>query len=61
MGDIIINLNKIKNVKKNENFILAFDKIWIHGLVHLLGHRHKYNIDFLIIKKIENKLLQSIN
>ena len=60
LGDIIINLNKINNAKTNENFILAFDKIWIHGLVHLLGHRHKSNIDFSIMNKIENKLLQSI-
>ena len=56
----IINLNKIKKIKKNENFILKFNKIWIHGLVHLLGHRHKSNIDFLTMEKIENKLLQSI-
>jgi probable rRNA maturation factor len=60
LGDIIINLNKINKIKKNENFILNFNKIWIHGLVHLLGHRHKSNIDFLTMKKIENKLLQSI-
>ena len=56
---MIINLNKIKNEKKIEIFYLNFDKIWIHGLVHLLGYRHKSNIDFSIMKKIENKLLQS--
>ena len=60
LGDMIINLNKIKKEKKIEIFYLNFDKIWIHGLVHLLGHRHKSNIDFSIMKKIENKLLQSI-
>jgi probable rRNA maturation factor len=60
LGDIIINLNKVKNVDKKKNFILAFDKIWVHGLAHLLGHRHKSNIDFSIMKKIENRLLQSI-
>ena len=60
LGDIIINLNKIKKVTKDESFDLAFDKIWIHGLAHLLGYRHKSNIDFSIMKKLENKLLQSI-
>ena len=58
LGDIIINLNKIKKNKKNESFNLNFDKIWIHGLVHLLGHRHKSNLDFSIMQKLENKLLE---
>ena len=60
LGDIIINLNKIKKKKENENFYLTFDKIWIHGLAHLMGHRHKSNFDFLIMKKVETKLLKSI-
>ena len=60
LGDIIINLSKIKKMAKNENFKLAFDKIWIHGFVHLLGYRHKSNIDYSKMKKLENKLLQSI-
>ena len=60
LGDIIINLYKIKKEIKSESFILTFDKIWIHGLAHLLGHRHKSNIDFSIMKKLENKLLKTI-
>jgi len=60
LGDIIINLHKIKKEIKSESFILAFDRIWIHGLAHLLGHRHKSNIDFSIMKKLENKLLKTI-
>jgi probable rRNA maturation factor len=60
LGDIIINLNKIKPKVKNENFELYFDKIWIHGLVHLLGHRHKSNLDFSLMKKLESKLLNLI-
>ena len=58
LGDMIINLNKIKNEKKIEIFYLNFDKIWVHGLAHLLGHRHKSNRDFLIMKKLENKLIK---
>ena len=60
LGDIIINLNKIRPQTKNQNFIINFDRIWVHGLVHLLGYRHKSNFDFSVMKKIENKLLQSI-
>ena len=56
----IRNFEKVKKVTKDESFHLAFDKIWIHGLAHLLGHRHKSKIDFLIMKKLENKMLQSI-
>ena len=60
LGDIIINLNKINKAIGNQNFNLAFDRIWIHGLTHLLGHRHKSNIDFSKMQKLENKLLQFI-
>jgi probable rRNA maturation factor len=60
LGDIIINLNKIKQKTKNESFNLVFNKIWIHGLTHLLGYRHKSNSDFLIMNKLENKLLKLI-
>lgn len=60
LGDIIINLNKIKQKKKNESFNLVFDKMWVHGLTHLLGYRHKSNFDYSIMKKLENKLLKFI-
>jgi len=60
LGDIIINFSKIKHQVRREDFCVNFDKIWIHGLVHLLGYRHKSNIDFSIMQKLENKLLQSI-
>ena len=60
LGDIIINLNKIKDKTGNKNFLINFDKIWIHGLAHLLGHRHKSNLDFSIMQKLEIKLLQTI-
>ena len=58
LGDIIINLNKMIIKIKEKNFLLNFDKIWIHGLVHLLGYRHKLNCDFFIMTKMENKLIK---
>jgi|TARA_B110000967_G_scaffold167392_1_gene175893 probable rRNA maturation factor len=60
LGDIIINLNKIVKQKKKQNFFIAFDQIWIHGLTHLLGHRHKSNKDFSAMQKLENKIIKSI-
>ena len=61
LGDIIINLNKIIEQAKNKEFTSVFDKIWIHGLSHLLGYRHKSNNEFLVMKKIENKIYKCIN
>ncbi len=61
LGDIIINLNKIKKKKKLKNFKNEFDRLWIHGLVHLFGHNHKKNKEFLRMKKIEKKYFDFIN
>ena len=55
LGDIIVNLNKIKS-KKKKNFQIEFDQLWIHGLVHLFGHDHKRNKDFYKMNKIEKKI-----
>ena len=60
LGDIIINLNKIIEQSKKKNFNIVFDKIWVHGLVHLLGYRHKSNKDFFVMQKIENRIIKCI-
>ena len=61
LGDIIINFNEIKDIKKPKNFKIEFNNLWIHGLVHLLGHDHKKEKDFLEMKKIEKKYSSFIN
>ena len=61
LGDIIINLNQIKNKNKNTNFENEFKKLWIHGLVHLLGHDHKKDQDFYKMRKLEIKFLSYLN
>ena len=61
IGDIIINLNKIKNKKRLKNFKIKFDQLWIHGLVHLLGYDHKKNKDFLKMRQIERKYFDFVN
>ena len=61
LGDIIINLNKIKNRKVLKIFKFEFDCLWIHGLVHLFGHDHKKKKDFLKMRQIEKKYFDFVN
>tara|TARA_X000000950_G_C13662890_1_gene556682 strand:+ start:302 stop:769 length:468 start_codon:yes stop_codon:yes gene_type:complete len=61
LGDIIVNINKIKNKKFIKSFKIEFDRLWIHGLVHLFGHDHKKESDFLKMTKIEKKYFDFIN
>ena len=41
LGDIAISYEIINERSKNSNFFIEFDKIWVHGYLHLLGHNHK--------------------
>ena len=60
LGDIIINLNKINTKNNLRIFKLEFDKLWIHGLLHLFGHDHKKEIDFNKMNKVEKNYLKYI-
>lgn len=60
LGDIVINLNKIK-FKNSKEFNFEFNKLWIHGLVHLLGHDHKKDKDFYNMQILEKKFLSYID
>ena len=58
VGDIAISYEIIKKRSKKTNFLLEFDKIWIHGYLHLIGHDHiKYN-DFKKMLKKEKLILK---
>ena len=61
LGDIIININKIKNNKETKNFKIEFDNLWIHGLVHLFGYDHKKENDYMKMNKIEKNYFRYIN
>ena len=61
LGDIIINLNEIKFKQSSSSFREEFNKLWIHGLVHLFGHNHKKDKDFYSMKKVEKKFLSYLN
>ena len=58
LGDIALNFYKINKVKKN--FKKEFNKLWIHGFLHLLGYKHYRNKDFYQMKKMENKIFKQI-
>ncbi len=61
LGDIIINLNKIKNKKIKTSFMEEFDRLWIHGLVHLFGYKHKSDKDFKKMSRIEKEYFNLVN
>ena len=61
LGDIIININKINKKNILNNFKIQFDRLWIHGFVHLFGYDHKKKIDFLKMSNIEKKYFDLIN
>ena len=61
LGDIIINLNKLKKKNSKKFFKTEFDRLWIHGMVHLFGHDHKRDEDFKRMNKIEKKYFDLVN
>ncbi len=61
LGDIIINIDQIKNRDNLKRFKSEFDSLWIHGLIHLLGHDHKKDKDFKKMMSMEKKYLSFIN
>ena len=61
LGDIIINLNKVLSKPKLDFSEEKFNKLWIHGFLHLLGFKHKINTDYSKMKKLENKFLNLIS
>ena len=57
LGDIAISYEIINKRSKNSSFFQEFDKMWIHGYLHLLGHNHKKKKNFIKMKKLENLIL----
>ena len=61
IGDIATSYEIINYRSKKDNFLLNFDKAWIHGLLHLVGYDHIQNQDYYKMNKIEKRILHSIN
>ena len=57
VGDIAISYEIIKKRSKKTNFFFEFDKMWIHGYLHLIGHDHKKLNDFKKMFKKEKLIL----
>ena len=60
IGDIATSYEIINSRAKKNNFFLEFDKVWIHGLLHLIGYNHIKNKDFFAMNRIEKRILNSI-
>ena len=58
VGDIAISFEIIKERSRKTNFFLEFDKMWIHGYLHLIGYDHKKNNDFKKMLKKEKLILK---
>ena len=61
LGDIAVSYEIIHVRSKKNNFFLEFDKVWVHGLLHLIGYNHIKNKDYFKMNKIEKRILHSIN
>tara|TARA_X000001036_G_scaffold358063_1_gene340476 strand:+ start:96 stop:539 length:444 start_codon:yes stop_codon:yes gene_type:complete len=57
IGDIAISYEIINQRSKLSNFSVEFDKIWIHGFLHLIGYDHKKLKDFKKMQKKEQLIL----
>jgi len=60
IGDIALSYEIINLRAKKNFFILEFDKVWTHGLLHLLGYNHIKNKDYFKMNKIEKRILNLI-
>ena len=58
VGDIAISYEIIKKRSNETNFFLEFDKMWVHGYLHLIGYDHKNNHDFKKMLRKEKKILK---
>ena len=59
LGDIAISYEIINKRSKKTNFFIEFDKIWIHGYLHLNGYKHKKNKDYYKMQKKEDLIIKN--
>ena len=60
LGDIAISYEIVNKRSKKSNFNYEFDKMWVHGYLHLLGYDHKKTREFEKMHKLEKKILNYI-
>ena len=59
IGDLAASY-EIINSRSKKNFLAEFDKVWVHGFLHLIGYDHVKNKDYYKMNKIEKRILNSI-
>ena len=60
LGDIAISYEIVNKRSRRTNFSYEFDKMWVHGYLHLLGYDHKKIREFEKMRKLEKKILNYI-
>ena len=60
IGDVAVSYEFINLRSKKKNFLKEFDKVWVHGLLHLIGYDHTRNKEYYKMNKIERRILNSI-
>ena len=60
LGDIAISYEIINLRCKKDSFTNEFDKVWVHGLLHLVGYDHIKNKDYIKMHKVEKRILKII-
>jgi len=56
IGDIALSYEIINKRSLKSSFIEEFDKVWIHGLLHLIGYDHVKNKNYFKMLKVEKKI-----
>ena len=57
IGDIALSYEIINRRSNISNFFLEFDKMWVHGYLHLIGYNHKKISDYKKMSKKEDLIL----
>ena len=58
LGDVIISFEFVFKRSIDKIFLNEFNKVWIHGFLHLLGHDHIKNKDYKKMQYLENQILK---
>ena len=60
IGDIAASYEMIHSRSKEKSFVIEFDRVWVHGLLHLIGYDHIKSQDYNKMSKVEKRILNSI-
>ena len=60
IGDLAASYEIINLRSKKKDFFTEFDKVWVHGFLHLIGYDHIRIKDYYKMNKIEKRILNSI-